>query len=107
MIKILTRITLQFTIIMIITFKHKGLETFFLDGKKSKIKFSHLRKINLILAKLNTAVQINDMNFPGSRLHQLKGEYRGFWSVAINGNWRLIFRFEKENAYDVDYIDYH
>jgi proteic killer suppression protein len=47
------------------------------------------------------------MNFPGSDLHALKGNLAGFWAVKINGNYRLIFRFEKEKAFDVDYIDYH
>lgn len=92
---------------MIITFKHKGLQAFFLDGKWAKIKYSHLSRLNLILAKLNTAVQISDMNFPGSNLHPLSGKYKEFWSVTINGNWRIIFRFENKNAYDVDYVDYH
>lgn len=47
------------------------------------------------------------MNFPGSGLHLLKGEYAGFWSVKVSGNYRIIFRFEEENAYDVEYLDYH
>jgi proteic killer suppression protein len=47
------------------------------------------------------------MNFPGSNLHPLKGKKREYWAISISGNWRIIFRFEKENAYDVDYIDYH
>lgn len=47
------------------------------------------------------------MNFPGAGLHPLKGDLAGFWSVKVNGNYRIIFRFENENAFDVDYIDYH
>lgn len=89
------------------TFKHKGLQNFFLYGKNAKIKTIHIKKLRLILAKLNTAINVLDMNYPGSELHQLKGEYKCFWSVSINGNWRVIFRFENENAYDVDYLDYH
>lgn len=104
-IKLLTRVTLRITMIM--TFKHKGLQAFFLDGKRAKIKYSHINRLSMLLAKLNTAIHINDMNFPGSDLHLLKGEYEDFWSISINGNWRLIFRFNKENAYDVDYLDYH
>jgi toxin HigB-1 len=92
---------------MIITFKNKGLQILFLDGKSAKIYQSHVKKLRLILAKLNTATCVSDMNFPGSRLHQLRGEKEGFWAVSVNGNRRLIFRFSGENAYDVDYLDYH
>ena len=60
-----------------------------------------------MLAKLHTTVSVGDMNFPGANLHPLKGKKRGYWAVSISGNWRIIFRFEKENAYDVDYVDYH
>ena len=89
------------------TFKHKGLQSFFLDGNSAKIQQSHAKKLRLCLAKLNTAVSVLDMNFPGSGLHPLKGDLKKFWSVTVNGNWRLIFRFENENVYDVDYCDYH
>jgi proteic killer suppression protein len=47
------------------------------------------------------------MNITGWVLHALSGNYKGFWSVKVNGNWRIIFRFEDGNAYDVDYLDYH
>lgn len=49
----------------------------------------------------------SDMNFPGSRLHLLKGDLAGLWSVTVSGNWRLTFRFHDGNAYIVDYQDYH
>ena len=45
--------------------------------------------------------------FPGWRLHALKGDLKGFWSVSVSGNWRLIFRFEKGHAFDLDLVDYH
>ena len=92
---------------MIVTFKHKELRMFFEKGIASKINQSHLKRLRLVLAKLNTAETIEDMNFSGSGLHPLKGAQKTFWSVGINGNWRLIFRFEKGDAYDVDYKDYH
>ena len=88
-------------------FKHKGLHNFFFYGKTEKINPKHVKKLRLILAKLNTAIHVSDMNFPGAELHQLKGEKKGFWAVSVNGNWRIIFRFENEYAYDVDYVDYH
>jgi proteic killer suppression protein len=89
------------------TFKNKGLQILFLDGKSAKVHQSHVKKLRLILAKLNTAICASDMNFPGSGLHQLRGEKERFWAVNVNGNWRLVFRFSGENAYDVDYLDYH
>ena len=92
---------------MIINFKHKGLEQFFLKGKSAKINPKHMTKLRFIVAKLHTSVDIKDMDFPGSNLHPLKGDKKDYWSVSVNGNWRVIFRFKNENAYDVDYVDYH
>ena len=92
---------------MIINFKHKGLQEFFEFGKSAKINQSHLKKLRLILAKLNSSVHVLDMDFPGSNLYQLKGESKGFWAVSVSGNWRVIFSFDNKNVYDVDYLDYH
>ena len=64
-------------------------------------------KVARILARLEEASQVGDMNLPGFRLHPLKGDLVGFWSVAVSGNWRVVFRFEDGNASDVDLIDYH
>lgn len=61
----------------------------------------------MILTLLDSATDVADMNFPGSGLHQLKGDLNGFWAVKVNGNYRIIFRFENEHAFDIDYIDYH
>lgn len=104
----LTRVTLCVTgLYMIRNFKHHGLELFFLKGSTAKINQHHAKKLRLVLAKLNTSVSINDMNFPGSNLHPLKGEKKGYWAVSISGNWRITFRFENEDVYDINYIDYH
>lgn len=92
---------------MINNFSHKGLKKFFLSGDSAKIQKNHTKKLELILAKLNTSVQIADMDFPGADLHPLKGDKKEFWSVSVNGSWRVIFRFDREHAYDVDYLDYH
>lgn len=89
------------------TFRNKGLQELFLSGKSTKINHGHVKKLRLILAKLNTVTCVSDMNFPGSGLHKLKGKREEFWPINVSGNWRLIFRFEDENAYDVDYLDYH
>ena len=61
----------------------------------------------MLLAALDTAKSIGDMDIPGFRLHPLKGEERGRWSVWVNGNWRMIFEFKDEHAYVLDYEDYH
>lgn len=64
-------------------------------------------KIERVLARLDIADGTEMMNLPGWRLHPLKGELKGFWSVSISGNWRIIFRFKESNAFDVDLVDYH
>jgi toxin HigB-1 len=92
---------------VIMNFKHKGLQELFFTGKSAKVQYGHVKKLRLILAKLNTSKCVADMNFSGAELHKLQGKKEAFWSVAVNGNWRLIFSFENENAYNVDYLDYH
>ena len=92
---------------MIKSFKHKGFEDFFHDGKKKGVQAKHADKLEDLLDILNAASNIKDMNFPGSGLHQLKGKLKGYWAIKVSGNWRLIFKFSNTNAFDVDYIDYH
>jgi antitoxin HigA-1 len=60
-----------------------------------------------ILARLDTAATVADMDLPGFRLHPLKGELKGFWAVTVRANWRVIFHFADPDASDVDYVDYH
>jgi proteic killer suppression protein len=88
-------------------FKHKGLVRLFEDDDRRKLPPSQIDKIARILARLNEAMTVQDMGLPGYRLHPLKGELDGLWSVTVSGNWRIIFRFENGSAYDVDLIDYH
>lgn len=92
---------------MILNFQHKGLENFATKGDRSKVQQAHIPKIKLILTRLNAATSAEQMNQPGYAFHQLKGGLKGFFAVKVSGNWRIIFRFEGENAIDVDYIDYH
>ncbi len=89
------------------TFKHKGLKAFFETGTKAKIKAAHAKNLELVLDRLDASFKIEDMNYPGSKFHSLKGNLKGFYSVHISGNWVVIFRFVGGNAYDVDYLDYH
>ncbi len=67
----------------------------------------HAEKLRDILARLDAAAAVQDMNLPGLRLHPLKGELKGYWAVAVRANWRVIFGFAEGDALDVDYIDYH
>lgn len=92
---------------MIKSFAHKGLERFFTKGVTDGIQYDHRKKLRLILGLLHEANAIKDMGFPGSDLHKLKGDMDEFWSVSVNGNWRITFRFEKGDAYVVNYQDYH
>jgi proteic killer suppression protein len=88
-------------------FKHKGLKRLFDKGDARKIHADHINKIRRILYKLDVARTIDEVDAPGFRLHALKGDLKGFWSVSVSGNWRIIFRFIEPDALDVDLIDYH
>ena len=92
---------------MIQNFRHKGLRRLFEDGEPRGIRADHVEKIENILAVLNRARVPEDMDLPGFRLHRLKGDRRGFWSVTVRANWRVTFRFENGHAYYVDLTDYH
>jgi proteic killer suppression protein len=94
-------------IIMIKSFKHKGLEKLFLTGSISGINPDHVKRLKLILAVIHRAKVISDINFIGSNLHELKGERQGIWSVTVRANWRITFRFEGGDAYILNYEDYH
>lgn len=92
---------------MIKSFRHKGLRRLFETGSTSGIQASQAKRLRLQLAALDTAKTIEDMDIPGFRLHSLKGEMQGRWSIAVNGNWRVTFEFQDGNAYVLDYEDYH
>ena len=92
---------------MIKSFKHKGLKKLFNTGSKQGILPEHASRLRIILARLDASSSPEDMNLPGLALHELKGTLKGFWSVSVSGNWRVIFRFENGNALDADYVDYH
>ncbi len=92
---------------MILSFRHKGLERFFLTGSVAGIQARHAAKLRLILAQLDQANVIEDMDAPGLKLHPLKGDRKGTWSVTVQANWRMTFRFVNGNAEVVNYEDYH
>jgi len=89
------------------SFRHKGLKRFFESGSAAGIQPHHFMRLRMLLAALDTALFIEDMNVPGFRLHPLKGSERGRWSVWVNGNWRLTFEFKDGHAYFLNYEDYH
>ena len=92
---------------MIKSFRHKGLEKLFCDGSKRGIAPNQAQKLTDILDRLDAASITNDMDYPGSMLHPLKGKLKGHWAVKVSGNWRVTFRFENGDVYEVDYVDYH
>ena len=92
---------------MIKSFSHKGLKEFFETGSKKGIQPEHAPKLARMLDRLDASTNPQDMNLPGYRLHSLKGDKQDMWSVTVNGNWRMTFYFEGQDAYLVDYMDYH
>ena len=92
---------------MIKSFEHKGLEAFFRNGSKAGIQPHHANRLRLQLTVLDKAKEPKDMNVPGWRLHGLTGDLSGFFSVDVNGNWRMTFRFDNGDVVLVDYQDYH
>ncbi len=92
---------------MIKSFKHKGLKKIYETGSHAGTKPEHTKRLRIILARLDASQNPEDMNLPGLGLHALKGKYKGFWAVSVSGNWRVIFRFQGNEVFDVDYLDYH
>lgn len=92
---------------MIIGFRHKGLETFHRTGSTRGIQAPHTAKLARILAALEAAAGPRELNLPSFKLHPLKGKLKGHWSVWVNGNWRVTFRFAGPDVELVDYLDYH
>ena len=92
---------------MIKTWKHKGLKVFFETGQAAGIQQKHKQPLREILFQLDHATNSKDMNTPGNGFHRLIGKQKGQYSVSVNGNWRVGFDFDGEDAILVDYLDYH
>lgn len=92
---------------MIVSFRHKGLEAFYRSGMTKGIQPAHAAKLGRILTLLEVAAGVPDLNLPGLKLPPLKGDMRGHWSIWVNGNWRVTFRFLDSDVELVDYQDYH
>jgi proteic killer suppression protein len=92
---------------MIRGLRHKGLEAFFRKGSKAGIQAQHALKLRVLLTALDYAKKPEDMSAPGWRFHALSGDRVGQYSVTVNANWRVVFRFDGADAELVDYLDYH
>ncbi|NQZ31299.1 MAG: type II toxin-antitoxin system RelE/ParE family toxin [Oceanospirillaceae bacterium] len=92
---------------MIKSFKHKSLKKYFETGSTSGIQSKHERKLRMQLTAIDTAQAIEDVNLPSFKLHPLKDNRDGIWSVTVNGNWRITFEFINGNAFILNYEDYH
>jgi proteic killer suppression protein len=92
---------------MIRHFRHRGLKRLYESDDRREVSPQHADKIARILARLDEATRPQELNLPGFRLHPLKGNLAGYWSITVSANWRIIFRFEGGSATDVDLVDYH
>jgi len=90
-----------------VSFRHKGLEALYRRDSKAGLEASHVPKLRRVLSVLDVAHGPTDLQIPGFRAHQLRGKRAGHWSIWINGNWRVTFRFIGEDVELVDYLDYH
>lgn len=92
---------------MIRTFRHKALKRLYEQGDRSKLPPALVDRIEEILGLLDVAATIHDMDLPQFRLHALVGDRKGQWAVTVRANWRMVFRFENGDAFDLDFVDYH
>lgn len=92
---------------MIENIKHEGLRALAVKGECKGVRQEHMRRLQLMLNRMNAASTLKDMDAPGYHLHALKGDLKSFHAVRVSGNWRLIFRYENGKFCDVDYVDYH
>lgn len=92
---------------MIRSFQHRGLQRLYERGDSSGIRPDLAEKVERIVTVLDAAETPRALDLPGFRLHALKGDLKGFWAVTVRANWRIIFRFQGTDAFDVELIDYH
>ncbi|MCE7060966.1 type II toxin-antitoxin system RelE/ParE family toxin [Dyadobacter sp. CY343] len=92
---------------MIVSIKHKGLLLYYESGNGSKLPASYLRKIVRIFDQLDAVSTLEDVKQLGSGVHKLSGDLAECWSIKVSPNYRIVFRFQDGDIYDVDYLDYH
>jgi proteic killer suppression protein len=88
-------------------FRHRALKRFFESGDARGLSQKHVAKVRRILARLDAACDLRDLDAPGLRLHPLKGARRGTWALDVDRVWRITFRFDGKDCHDIDYEDYH
>jgi proteic killer suppression protein len=89
------------------SWRHKGLKKFFETGDASMVQTKHIKILRILLFQLDHVSCAKEMDTPGNNFHCLSGKLQGYYSVKVNVNWRLIFKFDKEDAILVNYLDYH
>jgi toxin HigB-1 len=92
---------------MIESFKHKGLKRLYDDDDGRKLPADMLSRLRTILAALDQAATVTDLDRPSFKLHKLKGDMEGLWAVTVRANWRVTFSIDQDRVRDVDFIDYH
>jgi proteic killer suppression protein len=92
---------------MIATIRHKNLRLYYEEGNDAKLPHDQLAKIGRILTALDAVSSENDIRALGSGIHKLTGDMKDFWSIKVSANYRIIFRFNAGDVFDVDYTDYH
>jgi proteic killer suppression protein len=92
---------------MIRSFRHKGLKRLHDDDDARALYVGHVEKLRRILGRLDIARMPQDLDLPGYRLHPLEGDLKGLWAVTVQANWRVVFRLDEGEVFDVDYTDYH
>lgn len=97
----------RYALAVIVSFRHKGLEQLYRTGSKKGVQAAHVPKLLRILSLLDVAQGPDDLAIPGFRTHPLKADLAGHWSIWVNGNWRITFRFIDSDVELVDYQDYH
>jgi len=87
--------------------RHKGLRLLYEKGQSKGLQQTQVKRVRMILARLDASSSPTDMDLPGLRLHPLAGDRQGFSAVDVSGNWRIVFRFDGVDVVDLDLIDYH
>lgn len=100
-------ITIMGKALIIVSFAHKGLASFFMTGSIKGIPSQFAPRLERLLDRLDSAVTPKDMDLPGYKFHELKGRRKGVYAVSVSGNWRITFKFKNDSAQEVNLEDYH
>ena len=92
---------------MIRRFQHRGLKILYDKDDRRGVSAEHVEKTARVLARLDVVTLPEQLRLPGFRLHRFEGDLAGYWSVTVEGEWRIIFSFDVENTNDIDLVEYH